>query len=159
MKNYTKEEILKIEGAYIKKYIACNDRKLRLKARLVNETMQLVSKLKLDTYLNIMDNANHESLNLGNILENVMVYLKKESENENVDYKALVNDTANILENNAKYINIVVVKATCKGVFRVLGSEVRNKRLTLNELLACESLQPMETLSKRLGLEIVLPNE
>ncbi len=119
-----------------------NDRRRRLDGRLQLQTIEIVKDI-LPDYVVYKETTN------GRISQGYL--------NLNVNYRNLHlfnNNTIAITRDDLlyKYTTIVVIKATIKNVYRVLTSDIVNKRLTLKELLTIPSLKEYKTIKESLGL-------
>ncbi len=119
-----------------------NDRRRRLDGRLQLTTIEIVSDI-LPDYVVYKETPN------GKISQGYL--------NLNVNYRNLHlfnNNTIAIQRDDLlyKYTTIVVIKATVQNVYRVLTSDIVDKRLTLKELLKVPSLKEYKTIKESLGL-------
>jgi hypothetical protein len=119
-----------------------NDRRRRLDGRLQLATIEIVKEI-LPDYVVYKETPN------GRISQGYL--------NLNVNYRNLHlfnNNTIAIQRDDLlyKYTTIVVIKATIQNVYRVLTSDIVNKRLTLKELLSIPSLKEYKTIKESLGL-------
>lgn len=157
MKNYTQQELLAVLRSESSLLEFSNNKDERYKGRLGNELADLIEGIDLMYYNNIKKGTK-TSLNYGDIVENMLLYVKDlECENEKFEIKSLIKSTANILiNNNTKWVYVLVLKAENKGIFKVNAEEVRNKRLTGVELFACPSIKPVKYLSKAVGFKNIM---
>lgn len=119
-----------------------DDRRRRLDGRLQLATIQIVKDI-LPDYVVYKETPN------GKISQGYL--------NLNSNYKNLHlfnNNTIAIQRDDLlyKYTTIVVIKATVQNVYRVLTSDIVDKRLTLKELLNVPSLKEYKTIKESLGL-------
>ena len=119
-----------------------DDRRRRLDGRLQLATIEIVKEI-------LPDQVIYKETPNGRISQGYL--------NLNVNYRNLHlfnNNTIAIQRDDLlyKYTTIVVIKATVQNVYRVLTSDIIDKRLTLKELLKVPSLKEYKTIKKSLGL-------
>lgn len=142
MKRVKKDLFIEMAKKQAMELLNDNDRRRRLDGRLQLQTINIVSEI-LPDYVVYKETAK------GKISQGYL--------NLNVNYKNLHlfnNNTIAIVKDDLiyKYTTIVVIKATVQNVYRVLTSDIINKRLTLKELLTIPSLKEYKTIKESLGL-------
>jgi len=142
MKKVKKDLFIEMAKKQAMELLNDNDRRRRLDGRLQLQTINIVSEI-LPDYVVYKETPN------GKISQGYL--------NMNVKYRNLHlfnNNTIAITRDDLlyKYTTIVVIKATIKNVYRVLTSDIVNKRLTLKELLTIPSLKEYKTIKESLGL-------
>lgn len=141
MKKVKKKVFIEMVEKQARELLNDNDRRRRLDGRLQLQTINIVKEI-LPDYVVYKETPN------GKISQGYL--------NLNVKYRNLHlfnNNTIAIQRDDLlyKYTTIVVVKATVQNVYRVLTSDIVNKRLTLKELLAIPSLKEYKTIKESLG--------
>lgn len=142
MKKVEKSLFIKMIEGQARELLNDNDRRRRLDGRLQLATINIVKEI-LPDYVVYKETPN------GKISQGYL--------NLNVNYRNLHlfnNNTIAIVKDDLiyKYTTIVVIKATVQNVYRVLTSDIVDKRLTLKELLAIPSLKEYKTIKESLGL-------
>lgn len=124
MMTTNKQQFIEMAKKQALEKMASNDRRRRLDGKLELATLEIV----------------------GDVLPNKVKYnltskglIKSDYFNLNTSFKnvhTFNNNTIGITNyDNLPYRNIIVIKATFKGVLRVKTSDIYGKRLTLNELM------------------------
>ena len=142
MKKVKKDLFIEMAKKQARDLLNDSDRRRRLDGRLQLQTINIVSEI-LPDYVVYKETPN------GKISQGFL--------NLNVNYRNLHlfnNNTIAIVKDDLlyKYTTIVVIKATVQNVYRVLTSDIVNKRLTLKELLSIPSLKEYKTIKESLGL-------
>lgn len=152
MKNqtYTKNQTLKALNKQATTFLLNGTKQDKERATRTFEVIELINKCNCNAFTIQRDNKNH--INIGYILESLLLNaLNLHKEDYNHEIKSLVNNTPNILTNpNVKYVYVVIVKASRKGVYKYNAKDLLNKRLTLSVLNNINSVY-MSELSKALG--------
>ncbi len=142
MKKVSKKVFIEMAKKQALDLLNDGDRRRRLDGRLQLETINIVAEI-------LPDYVVYKETPKGKISQGYL--------NLNVNYRNLHlfnNNTIAIQRDDLlyKYTTIVVIKATVQNVYRVLTSDIVDKRLTLKELLAIPSLKEYKTIKESLGL-------
>lgn len=146
----TKKETIKQLEKQANYYLLSGTKQDKERAIRTFEVIELIERCKCNNYHIQRDNKNH--INLGYILESLLLdEMQLLKEDEAHEIKSLVNNTPNILINkNVKVVYVIIVKASCKGVYKYKASDVYGKRLTLSTLNSLNGVYCSE-LSRALG--------
>lgn len=142
MKKIEKNLFIKMIEEQARELLNDNDRRRRLDGRLQLATINIVKEI-------LPEHVVYKETAKGKISQGYL--------NLNVNYKNLHlfnNNTIAIQRDDLlyKYTTIVVIKASVQNVYRVLTSDIVDKRLTLKELLSIPSLKEYKTIKESLGL-------
>ena len=146
-----KNQTIQLLEKQARQYLASGTKQDKERANKTLEVAEIVSRCKCNAFTIQYDSKSH--INIGYILESATLNalgLIKPDEMHAV--ASLVNNTPNILTNDKiKYVYVVIVKSSLKGVFKYNASDLLNKRLTLKVLNETPSMYCLE-LSRALGL-------
>ena len=147
----SKNETIKLLEKQARTYLASGTKQDKERALKTFEIARIVDRCTCNAFKIQYDNKNH--INIGFILESATLNALGLSKPDNMHAIAsLVNNTPNILINdNIKYVYVVIVKSSLKGVFKYNAKDLKNKRLTLKALNEIPSMYCLE-LSRALGL-------
>ena len=153
MTNQTKNKFqtIRLLEEQARTYLASGTKQDRERANKTLEIAKIVDRCTCNAFTIQHDNKKH--INIGYILESALINalgLIKPDEMHAV--ASLVNNTPNILTNDRiKYVYVIIVKSSLKGVFKYNAKDLKNKRLTLKALNEIPSMYCLE-LSRALGL-------
>lgn len=145
IKKVSKNEFIDLAHTQAMALCESDDRRRRLDGRLQLETLDIISDI-------LPSNVIYELTNKGAINQN---YIKRNIKVRNLHI--LNNNTSYIQESDAtfKYYNIIVIKATHKGVYKIPTQYITGVRLTLEKILELEKqgiAKKHNKLSEVLGL-------
>lgn len=147
----TKNQTIQLLEKQARNYLMSGTKQDKERASKTLEVAEIVSRCSCNAFTIQYDSKSH--INLGYILESATLNALGLTKEDNMhEVKSLVNNTPNILKNkNVKYVYVVIVKSSRKGVYKYNADDVRDKRLTLATLNALPSVYCAE-LSRVLGL-------
>lgn len=130
----TKNQTIQLLEKQARQYMARGTKQDKERAKKTLEVAEIVSRCTCNAFTIQHDSERH--INIGYILESALLNVFGLIKEDNLhEVKSLVNNTPNILKNkNVKYVYIVIVKSSRKGVFKYNASDLLNKRLTLKVL-------------------------
>ena len=153
MTNQTKNKFQTIQllEKQARQYMASGTKQDKDRAKKTLEVAEIVSRCTCNAFTIQHDGKSH--INLGYILESATLNALGLTKEDNMhEVKSLVNNTPNILKNKSvKYVYVVIVKSSRRGVYKYNADDVRDKRLTLATLNALPCVYCAE-LSRVLGL-------
>lgn len=153
MTNQTKNKFqtIRLLEEQARNYLMSGTKQDKERASKTLEVAEIVSRCNCNAFTIQHDSKSH--INLGYILESATLNALGLTKEDNMhEVKSLVNNTPNILKNKSvKYVYVIIVKSSRRGVYKYNADDVRGKRLTLATLNALPSVYCAE-LSRVLGL-------